>query len=65
MGEKHKGDLAEKRSLAHRAWEIYGAQFTYHKIMPILLLLWARLYKEQRTKAILLFVEYHLSRSIA
>ena len=54
MGEnpfQHKGEVAEKRSVAHHGREIYGAQFTHHKIMPILLLFWARLCKEQRNKS--------------
>lgn len=42
--------MAEKRSLTHHGGEIYGAQFTQHKIMPILLLLWAELYKDQGKK---------------
>ena len=43
--------MAKKCPLAHHGREIYGAQFTHHKIMPIALLFWSRLYKEQRNKS--------------
>jgi len=41
----------QRSALSPTAAGRHGVQFTHHKTMPILLLLWVRLYKEQRNKS--------------